>query len=131
MTARDVLHPGGAAIGLWAIIPSPVTAELVARSGPDYVVVDQQHGAVGPGELLAMLQAVQGAGVPALVRVGSHDPWVIGHALDLGAEGVIVRWSTGRRRPPRSSRPAATRPTAGARGAASGAKRTPTRSCSP
>ena len=90
MTARDVLHPGGAAIGLWAIIPSPVTAELVARAGPDYVVVDQQHGAVGPGELLGMLQAVQGAGVPALVRVGSHDPWVIGHALDLGAEGVIV-----------------------------------------
>ena len=90
MSARDVLHPGGAAIGLWATIPSPVTAELAARSGADYVVVDQQHGAVGPGELLAMLQAVQAAGVPALVRVGSHDPWVIGQALDLGAEGVIV-----------------------------------------
>jgi 4-hydroxy-2-oxoheptanedioate aldolase len=87
---RDVLHPGGSAIGLWATIPSPVTAELAARSGADYVVVDQQHGAVGPGELLAMLQAIQGAGRPALVRVGSHDPWVIGHALDLGAQGVIV-----------------------------------------
>ena len=37
-----------------------------------------------------MLQAIQGAGTPALVRVGSHDPWVIGHALDLGAQGVIV-----------------------------------------
>ena len=87
---RDVLHPGGSAIGLWATIPSPVTAELAARSGAGYVVVDQQHGAVGPGELLAMLQAIQGAGRPALVRVGSHDPWVIGHALDLGAQGVIV-----------------------------------------
>jgi 4-hydroxy-2-oxoheptanedioate aldolase len=87
---RDVLHPGGSAIGLWATISSPVTAELAARSGADYVVVDQQHGAVGPGELLAMLQAIQGAGRPALVRVGSHDPWVIGHALDLGAQGVIA-----------------------------------------
>jgi 4-hydroxy-2-oxoheptanedioate aldolase len=87
---RDVLHPGGSAIGLWATIPSPVTAELAARAGADYVVVDQQHGAVGPGELLAMLQAIQGAGRPALVRVGSHDPWVIGHALDLGAQGVIA-----------------------------------------
>ena len=87
---HDVLHPGGSAIGLWATIPSPVTAELAARSGADYVVVDQQHGAVGPGELLSMLQAIQGAGRPALVRVGSHDPWVIGHALDLGAQGVIV-----------------------------------------
>ena len=90
MSIRDVLRPDGSAIGLWAAIPSPLTAEVAARSGPDYVVVDQQHGAVGPGELLAMLQAIQGAGTPALVRVGSHDPWVIGHALDLGAEGVIV-----------------------------------------
>jgi len=90
VSARDVLHAGGSAIGLWATIPSPVTAELVARAGPDYVVVDQQHGAVGPAELAGMLQAIQGAGTPALVRVGSHDPWVIGHALDLGAEGVIV-----------------------------------------
>ena len=90
MSARDVLHPGGSAVGLWATIPSPVTAELAARSGADYVVVDQQHGAVGPGDLLVLLQAIQGAGTPALVRVGSHDPWVIGHALDLGAEGVIV-----------------------------------------
>jgi 4-hydroxy-2-oxoheptanedioate aldolase len=90
VSARDVLHPGGSAIGLWATIPSPVTAELAGRSGADYVVVDQQHGAVGPGDLLVLLQAIQGAGTPALVRVGSHDPWVIGHALDLGAEGVIV-----------------------------------------
>jgi len=90
MSARDILHPGGSAIGLWATIPSPVTAELAARAGADYVVVDQQHGAVGPGDLLVLLQAIQGAGTPALVRVGSHDPWVIGHALDLGAEGVIV-----------------------------------------
>jgi 4-hydroxy-2-oxoheptanedioate aldolase len=90
VSVHDVLHAGGTAIGLWATIPSPVTAELAARAGADYVVVDQQHGAVGPGELLAMLQAIQGAGAPALVRVGSHDPWVIGHALDLGAEGVIV-----------------------------------------
>ena len=90
MSVRDVIHPGGSAIGLWCTIPSPAAAELVARSGPDYVVVDQQHGAVSPGELLAMTQAIHGAGRPALVRVGSHDPWVIGHALDLGADGVIV-----------------------------------------
>jgi 4-hydroxy-2-oxoheptanedioate aldolase len=89
-SARDVLHPGGSAIGLWCTIPSPLVAELLARSGPDYVVVDQQHGAVAPGDLLAMTQAIHGAGRTALVRVGSHDPWVIGHALDLGADGVIV-----------------------------------------
>ena len=90
MRVRDVLHPGGSAIGLWCTLPSPLAAELLARSGADYVVIDQQHGAVAPADLAAMTQAVHGAGRPALVRVGSHDPWVIGHALDLGADGVIV-----------------------------------------
>ena len=90
MSARDILHTGGSAVGLWTTLPSPVIAELAARSGADYVVVDQQHGVVGPHDLLAMLQAIQAAGRPALVRSGSHDPWVIGQALDLGADGVIV-----------------------------------------
>lgn len=53
-------------------------------------MVDQQHGAVDPSTLLAMLQAIQTGGAPALVRVAANDPFVIGNALDLGAAGVIV-----------------------------------------
>jgi len=89
---REVLaRPDGrAAIGLWASIPSPLTAEAAAAAGADYVVVDQQHGAVGPGAMLAMLQAIAAGGAPALVRVAANDPFGIGHALDLGAQGVIV-----------------------------------------
>jgi 4-hydroxy-2-oxoheptanedioate aldolase len=37
-----------------------------------------------------MLQAIQAGGAPGLVRVAANDPWVIGNALDLGAQGVIV-----------------------------------------
>lgn len=37
-----------------------------------------------------MLQAVSQTGASALVRVPSHDPALIGRALDLGAAGVIV-----------------------------------------
>jgi 4-hydroxy-2-oxoheptanedioate aldolase len=87
---RASLRAPGASIGLWAALPSPFTAGLAAAAGPDYVVVDEQHGAVGPAELLAMLDAIGAAGRPALVRVGRNDPWVIGRALDLGAHGVIV-----------------------------------------
>jgi 4-hydroxy-2-oxoheptanedioate aldolase len=87
---RDRLRGGPPAIGLWLSIPTPLTAEAAAGAGPDYVVVDQQHGAVEPSSLMAMLQAIAAAGTPALVRVGRNDPWIIGHALDLGAAGVIV-----------------------------------------
>ncbi len=90
MNAREVLRPGGRAVGLWLTIPAPLTAEIAARTGADYVVVDQQHGMVDPPAMAGMLAAIAAGGAVPLVRVGSHDPWVIGHALDLGAAGVIV-----------------------------------------
>jgi 4-hydroxy-2-oxoheptanedioate aldolase len=77
-------------IGLWASIPSPLTAEVMAGTGAAYVVVDQQHGAVDPSAMAGMLQAIAAGGAPSMVRVAANDPFVIGHALDLGAHGVVV-----------------------------------------
>jgi 4-hydroxy-2-oxoheptanedioate aldolase len=90
VSLRSKLESGGPAIGLWASIPSALTAEAAALAGPDYVVVDQQHGAVEPATLMAMLQAIGGAGAAPLVRVARNEPFAIGQALDLGAAGVIV-----------------------------------------
>jgi 4-hydroxy-2-oxoheptanedioate aldolase len=89
LSLRERLE-AGPAIGLWAAIPSPLTAEAVALAGPDYVVADQQHGALEPTTLMAMLQAIAGAGSAPLVRVAGNEPFAIGQALDLGAQGVIV-----------------------------------------
>ena len=77
-------------VGLWASIDSSVTAEAAAAAGADYVVVDQQHGVIDPTTMAAMLQAIQSRGAAPLVRVARNDPFLIGHALDLGALGVIV-----------------------------------------
>jgi 4-hydroxy-2-oxoheptanedioate aldolase len=90
VSLREQLEAGGPAIGLWASIPSALTAEAAALAGPDYVVADQQHGALDPVTLMAMLTAIAGAGVAPLVRVARNEPFAIGQALDLGAEGVIV-----------------------------------------
>jgi 4-hydroxy-2-oxoheptanedioate aldolase len=87
---RAALRGSDPVLGIWASIPTSLTAEMAAATGADYVVVDQQHGATGPGEIMAMLQAIQGAGAAALVRVSRNDPWLLGNALDLGAIGVIV-----------------------------------------
>jgi 4-hydroxy-2-oxoheptanedioate aldolase len=80
----------GPVLGFWAAIPSSVTAEIAAATGAGYVVVDQQHGAVGPAETTAMLQGIRAAGSAGLARVPRNDPFLIGHPLDLGALGVIV-----------------------------------------
>ncbi len=81
---------GDATHGLWSLLPGAVTAEVLARSGADYVVIDLQHGAVSEADLPGIAAAVRAAGSVPLVRTRSASFPDIGRPLDLGAHGVIV-----------------------------------------
>jgi 4-hydroxy-2-oxoheptanedioate aldolase len=87
---RERWKAGDATFGAWCTIPSPWTAEVAARSGHDFVVVDTQHGLIGYDMMLPMLQAITAGGSPSLVRVPWNEPSAIMKALDAGAGGVIV-----------------------------------------
>jgi 4-hydroxy-2-oxoheptanedioate aldolase len=81
---------GEPTFGLWAGIPSSLTAEIAAAAGYDYVCVDQQHGMSDERTMVSMFQATIAAGSTALARLAWNEPWLIMRALDLGATGVIV-----------------------------------------
>lgn len=87
---RERLDAGGVTFGAWCGLSSTFTTELVARAGFDWICIDTQHGLIGFQELAGMLQISTAVGTPALVRVASHDPAELMHALDAGAEGVVV-----------------------------------------
>jgi 4-hydroxy-2-oxoheptanedioate aldolase len=89
-TLRERWQAGEATFGAWCTIPSAWTAELAARSGHDWVVIDTQHGLIGYDVMLQMLQAITAGGVPSFVRVPWNEPGTIMKALDAGAGGVIV-----------------------------------------
>src|SRR5438552_6149692 len=74
----------------WCEIPSAFSAEVMSRSGFDWVCVDWQHGLAGAETLGTMIQAISMNGVAPLVRVPFNEPWLIQKALDLGAFGVVV-----------------------------------------
>lgn len=76
--------------GLWHMLPGAATAEIVARTGADFVVVDLQHGAMAEAELPGVCSAISAAGSVPLVRTRSPFFPDIGRPLDLGARGVIV-----------------------------------------
>jgi len=78
------------AFGLWGSIPSPLTAELAAAAGVDYVCVDLQHGGADEERMVAMFTAIEARGAVPLARVLYNEPWQINRVLDLGAAGVIV-----------------------------------------
>jgi 4-hydroxy-2-oxoheptanedioate aldolase len=80
---------GEPVFGLWAGIPTSLTAELAAAAGYDYVCVDLQHGMSDEATMISMFQATQAAGAAPIARLVWNEPWLIMRALDLGAVGVI------------------------------------------
>ena len=56
----------------------------------DYTFFDLQHSTVSFGEVQKMIANCPFAGATPLIRVPRADEWLIQHATDLGALGVIV-----------------------------------------
>lgn len=87
---RAKLAKGGSIFGSWVAIGNGVSAELMGGAGYDFLIVDTQHGGIAGDSLLPVLQAIDGKGTSALVRVTWTDQAQIMRALDLGAAGVVV-----------------------------------------
>lgn len=87
---RADLARGRPSPGCWCTVPGTWSAEVLARAGFSWIVVDLQHGGPTWHDLMPVLQAVELGGAAAVVRVGWNDPEAIMRALDLGASGVIV-----------------------------------------
>jgi len=79
--------------GCALLIGSPFTAQLIARSGYDWVVIDMEHAPLAPLEVSHMVHSVitasAGKCLP-LVRLPSHGVEWIKWTLDCGAPGIVV-----------------------------------------
>lgn len=76
--------------GAWLHLCSPLSAEIMADAGFDWLLIDMEHGHGDYQTLLGQLQALQGSRVVPLVRVQWNDPAVVKRVLDLGAYGVMI-----------------------------------------
>ena len=70
-------------------LPSPEVAEVLSRSGFDWLFVDMEHTQLDVAHVQKILQAV-GREFPCLVRVPSMDEAWIKKVLDAGPAGIIV-----------------------------------------
>ncbi len=77
-------------IGLWACAGSAITAEIVAGSGCDWVLIDAEHSPNGLESLLAQLHAVAAYPVAPVVRPPFGDTVIIKQVLDLGAQNLLI-----------------------------------------
>jgi 4-hydroxy-2-oxoheptanedioate aldolase len=76
--------------GSFVGLASPLVTEIMGIAGFDWLVLDLEHGAGDEQALTSQLQALARTGNAAIVRVEDIVPARIQHALDLGADGVMV-----------------------------------------
>jgi 4-hydroxy-2-oxoheptanedioate aldolase len=75
--------------GFLNLIPSPVATQALAAAGADVVLIDQEHGPIGPEAVHAMIASTAGTLSSPWVRVPRRDEAFVKTALDAGAEGVL------------------------------------------
>ncbi|MEQ8719085.1 MAG: aldolase/citrate lyase family protein [Acidimicrobiales bacterium] len=85
----DAVRAGTHPIQAWVWNPSPLSTEIIARSGFDSIGFDLQHGAVDFSDLYSLFAIASAHGVTPMVRIPSNDPGWISRVLDAGAYGVI------------------------------------------
>lgn len=76
-------------IGYWVSMASNVSAEIVAGSGFDWVVIDMEHAPNDYLSVLPQLQAFEGSSTTALVRPEWNDTVAVKRILDMGARGLL------------------------------------------
>src|SRR3954462_10190154 len=89
---RRALGANRASLGMWCSVPTPISAELLAREGFEWLVFDLQHGELGPADVLGLVQAAELGGAAVVLRVPWNEPAAIMRAVDLGVAAVIVPW---------------------------------------
>jgi 2-keto-3-deoxy-L-rhamnonate aldolase RhmA len=86
---RARILAGETVYGTLASAGSSITAEICARAGFDWLIVDLEHGAGTEAELLGQLHAI-GDRATAIVRPQSTERLRVGRALDYGAAGLMI-----------------------------------------
>ncbi len=92
MHLRNRLQQGERVVGSWINTASPITAELMASTGFDFLTVDVEHSAVDLVQTQALFQAIRSgnSGCTPLVRLAGNTYADNKRYMDAGAGGVIA-----------------------------------------
>lgn len=76
--------------GAWLSDSNVSNAEIIARLGYDFVVLDVEHGVFDLAILERFIPVLKGLGLEVLAKVLVPERGPIQQALDFGADGVII-----------------------------------------
>lgn len=76
--------------GIWSILNSAASVEIMGEAGLDFVVLDSEHGSLSFSDLESLSIAAHGYKMETLIRVSRLDAVEIQKVLDIGIEGILV-----------------------------------------
>ena len=90
MSLKQKLKNNELTIGSWIMIGNPMSVEVMALAGFEWLVIDIEHTSIDLETTQALITTIQSKGLKALVRVSKNEEVVIKRILDMGADGIIV-----------------------------------------
>ena len=87
---KSALLEGRRQLGIWSTFCSPIAAEILGKSGFDWILFDSEHSPVEVAGLLPLLQAANCGPASCVVRPAWNDPVLIKRVLDIGAQTVLL-----------------------------------------
>ncbi|GAB1737624.1 hypothetical protein NU219Hw_g1931t1 [Hortaea werneckii] len=86
----EALRSGSKPIMTFLGLPSFRTAQVIAQTGLDGIIVDCEHGNISDDSMHAATAAIAAHGVSPLIRIRGKHSDLIKRTLDAGAHGVMV-----------------------------------------
>jgi 2-dehydro-3-deoxyglucarate aldolase len=84
------LKGGQLCLGTWITLGHSAIAEIFAKAGFDWIVVDLEHSTISIEQAGELIRTIDLAGVSPLVRLTSNDANLIKRVMDAGAHGIVV-----------------------------------------
>lgn len=87
---KNMLREGKSVIGTFVKLTDPCTIEILALSGFDFIIIDNEHTAMSKESMVNLIRTSEISGIVPTVRVRENSAAEILQALDAGALGVQV-----------------------------------------
>ena len=87
---KEKIQRGEPALGASVMFPSPQFVEMLGYAGFDWVLIDCEHGSIGPADVEFMSMAADAAGITPIGRPRSNTAADIQSMMDRGVQGVQI-----------------------------------------
>lgn len=87
---KAAMNAGRSQIGFWQSLGTPITTEIAAGAGFDWLLLDGEHGPIDVPIMRDLLMAMKGSATHPVVRVSEGQTALIKRVLDVGAQTILV-----------------------------------------